>query len=73
MFLLAEAVCIGLDNISDGLVVYPNRIAARVQEELPFMATESVSSSAFHAVTLPPGLVSLREPNTYTESNCRSS
>lgn len=43
MFLLAEAILIGLDNISDGLVVYPKRIQARVQEELPFMITETVS------------------------------
>ncbi|RMJ12236.1 hypothetical protein CDV36_008106 [Fusarium kuroshium] len=42
MFLLAEAILIGLDNISDGLVVYPKRINARVQEELPFMITETI-------------------------------
>ena len=42
-FLLAEAILLGLDNISDGLVVYPKRIQNRVQEELPFMITESVS------------------------------
>lgn len=41
-FLLADAILIGLDNITNGLVVYPNRIDARVQEELPFMITESV-------------------------------
>jgi adenylosuccinate lyase len=41
-FLLADAVLIGLDDITSGLVVYPNRIAARVQEELPFMITESI-------------------------------
>ncbi|KAI2643648.1 L-Aspartase-like protein [Xylaria nigripes] len=42
MFLLAEAVLIGLDNITDGLVVYPKRIQSRVLEELPFMITESI-------------------------------
>lgn len=42
MFLLAEAILIGLDNISDGLVVYPKRIDGRLQEELPFMITETV-------------------------------
>ncbi|KAL8799960.1 MAG: hypothetical protein Q9182_005497 [Xanthomendoza sp. 2 TL-2023] len=42
MFLLADAILIGLDNVSDGLVVYPKRIAARVQEKLPFMVTESI-------------------------------
>ncbi len=42
MFLLADAILGGLDNITNGLVVYPERIAARVQEELPFMLTENV-------------------------------
>lgn len=44
MFLLAESILLGLDNITDGLVVYPKRIQSRVLEELPFMITESVSS-----------------------------
>lgn len=44
MFLLAESILLGLDNITDGLVVYPKRIQTRVLEELPFMITESVSS-----------------------------
>lgn len=39
MFLCADACLILLDNIFGGLVVYPKRIASRVQEELPFMAT----------------------------------
>lgn len=43
MFLLAESILLGLDNITDGLVVYPKRIQSRVLEELPFMITESVS------------------------------
>lgn len=42
MFLLADAILIGLDNVTSGLVVYPKRIDARVQEELPFMITESI-------------------------------
>jgi adenylosuccinate lyase len=46
MFLLADAILLGLDNITDGLVVYPKRIQSRVQEELPFMITESVSVCA---------------------------
>jgi adenylosuccinate lyase len=40
MFLLADAILIAMDNVTDGLVVYPNRIKARIDEELPFMATE---------------------------------
>lgn len=42
MFLLADAILGGLDNITSGLVVYPERVAVRVQEELPFMITESI-------------------------------
>ncbi|KAI1166278.1 L-Aspartase-like protein [Nemania serpens] len=42
MFLLAESILLGLDNITDGLVVYPKRIQTRVLEELPFMITESI-------------------------------
>lgn len=42
MMLLAEAVLIGLDNVTDGLVVYPARIRSRFLEELPFMVTEAV-------------------------------
>ncbi|KAL9024159.1 MAG: hypothetical protein Q9180_007977, partial [Flavoplaca navasiana] len=42
MFLLADAILLGLDNVTDGLVVYPKKIAARVQEKLPFMITESI-------------------------------
>ncbi|KAF5021782.1 hypothetical protein F66182_6157 [Fusarium sp. NRRL 66182] len=42
MFLLADAILIGMDNITSGLVVYPKRIASRVQEELPFMITETI-------------------------------
>ncbi|KAG6124541.1 hypothetical protein E4U22_002363 [Claviceps purpurea] len=42
MFLLADAILIGLDNVSDGLVVYPKRIRSRILEELPFMVTEAI-------------------------------
>ncbi|PNY27297.1 Adenylosuccinate lyase, partial [Tolypocladium capitatum] len=42
MMLLADAICIGLDNVSSGLVVYPKRIATHIQAELPFMLTESI-------------------------------
>ncbi|RYP77245.1 hypothetical protein DL771_001294 [Monosporascus sp. 5C6A] len=42
MFLLADAILLGLDNVTDGLVVYPKRIRSRVQEELPFMIAESI-------------------------------
>lgn len=42
MFLAADAVVMTLDNVSNGLVVYPARVKARVMEELPFMATENI-------------------------------
>lgn len=42
MFLLASGILIGLENVSNGLAVYPARINARVQDELPFMITESI-------------------------------
>ncbi|KAI0839856.1 adenylosuccinate lyase [Hypoxylon sp. FL0890] len=42
MFLLADAILIGLDNVTNGLVVYPKRIEARNRQELPFMITEAI-------------------------------
>jgi adenylosuccinate lyase len=42
MFLSADAICITLDNVVSGLVVYPNRIHSRLMEELPFIATENI-------------------------------
>ncbi|KAJ9133200.1 Adenylosuccinate lyase [Coniochaeta hoffmannii] len=40
--LLADALLMGLDNVTNGLVVYPKVIAAHVQAELPFMITETI-------------------------------
>ncbi len=45
-FLAADALAILLHNICDGLVVYPATIAARVQAELPFIATEDILMAA---------------------------
>jgi adenylosuccinate lyase len=42
MYLCADAILLTLDNVVSGLVVYPARIAARLAEELPFMATENI-------------------------------
>ena len=42
MFLIADALCILLENVSSGLVVYPAVTHKRLQDELPFMATESM-------------------------------
>jgi len=41
-FLTADAVLAILQNVAEGLVVYPRVIARRISEELPFMATENV-------------------------------
>ncbi|KAL1876332.1 hypothetical protein VTK73DRAFT_9575 [Phialemonium thermophilum] len=42
MMLLAEAVLIGLDNVTDGLVVYPAQIRSRLLDQLPFLVTEAI-------------------------------
>jgi len=42
MYLCADALLILMNNIFSGLVVYPKRIETRIQEELPFMATENI-------------------------------
>jgi Adenylosuccinate lyase len=41
-FLTADIILSTMQNISEGLVVYPMVIARRVAQELPFMATENV-------------------------------
>ncbi|WWD04576.1 adenylosuccinate lyase [Kwoniella europaea PYCC6329] len=41
-FLTADILLTTLQNISEGLVVYPKVIARRISQELPFMATENV-------------------------------
>jgi adenylosuccinate lyase len=43
-FLCADACLILIDNIASGLVVYPTVISKHIAQELPFMATENVSS-----------------------------
>ncbi|KAK8034538.1 hypothetical protein PG993_009533 [Apiospora rasikravindrae] len=42
LFLLADACMIGMDALSNGLVVYPKRINAHNLSELPFMITENI-------------------------------
>lgn len=41
-FLGADVVLNTLQNVSEGLVVYPEVIGAHIRQELPFMATENV-------------------------------
>ncbi|EED15531.1 adenylosuccinate lyase Ade13, putative [Talaromyces stipitatus ATCC 10500] len=42
LYLCADACLILLNNVTSGFVVYPEVIRRRVQEELPFMATENI-------------------------------
>lgn len=42
IFLSADAICMTLDNVVSGLVIYPNTIHSRLMQELPFMATENI-------------------------------
>jgi adenylosuccinate lyase len=48
-FLAVDAILILLQNITTGLVVYPKVIARRLDEELPFMATENILMAAVAA------------------------
>uniref|UniRef100_A0A8C3WUL5 Adenylosuccinate lyase n=1 Tax=Catagonus wagneri TaxID=51154 RepID=A0A8C3WUL5_9CETA len=41
-FLTADTILNTLQNISEGLVVYPKVIERHIQQELPFMATENI-------------------------------
>lgn len=45
-FLAADAILIILNNIFDGMVVYPAQINKRLKEEIPFMATENIIMNA---------------------------
>jgi adenylosuccinate lyase len=44
-FLTADIVLSTLQNVCEGLVVYPRVIARRIAQELPFMATENIIMS----------------------------
>jgi len=45
-FLAVDAILGIYINVADGLVVYPKVIAKRINEELPFMATENIMMEA---------------------------
>jgi adenylosuccinate lyase len=47
--LATDAVLILCQNVASGLVVYPKVIAAHLQAELPFMATENILMLAVRA------------------------
>jgi adenylosuccinate lyase len=42
MFFLADSVLVSLDNVTDGLVVFPAIVHSQLMEELPFMAAENI-------------------------------
>ena len=42
MFLLSDSLLTILDNVTDGLVVFPAMIESQLQQELPFMAGENI-------------------------------
>jgi adenylosuccinate lyase len=48
-FLAVDAILILLQNVTSGLVVYPQVIARNLAEELPFMATENLLMAAVEA------------------------
>lgn len=41
-FLSADSILLTLQNIFEGLVVYPKVIERHIKEELPFMSTENI-------------------------------
>lgn len=45
-FLLADSILLVLENVFDGLVVYPEVIRRHLDAELPFMATETILMEA---------------------------
>lgn len=48
-FLAADAILILVQNITSGMVPYPQVIAANLKQELPFMATETILMAAVQA------------------------
>lgn len=48
-FLAVDAILILLHNVANGLVVYPKVIERNFEQELPFMATESILMAAVEA------------------------
>lgn len=42
MFFLADSILISLDNVTDGLIIFPAVMHSQLMQELPFMATENI-------------------------------
>lgn len=60
-FLTADIILFTLQNISEGLVVYPKVIDKHIRQELPFMATENIIMAMVKAM--------IGERRKSTESN----
>ncbi|KAL8733112.1 MAG: hypothetical protein Q9166_002304 [cf. Caloplaca sp. 2 TL-2023] len=48
MFLMTDAILIMLDNVTNGLVVFPAMIGVQLEEHLPFMAMENIIMKLVH-------------------------
>lgn len=65
MFLLADSIVITLQNVTEGLVVFPRKIHSNLMAGLPFLITENIIMSltargvSRHVVAIPIGLRSL--------------
>lgn len=42
MFFLADSILMSLDNVTDGLIIFPAIIHSQLMQEIPFMATENI-------------------------------
>lgn len=45
MFLLADAIAITLQNVTEGPVMFPSKIHSNIMAELPFVITENIIMS----------------------------
>jgi hypothetical protein len=48
---LADSILLALDNVTNGLVIYPNVIRSRIDQELPFSAFPDISAFPFLMLT----------------------
>ena len=48
MFLLTDALLILLDDVTNGLVVFPAIIRSQLEQEIPFIATENIIMKLVH-------------------------
>ena len=48
MFLLTDALLILLDDVTNGLVVFPAIIKSQLEQEIPFIATENIIMKLVH-------------------------